>query len=112
MAFSDFVIKEGDQLPAIEATLTDGDGQPVNLAGAAVTFSMRMVDADVHKISAAAAPDADQNANPGLVRYVWQAGDTDTPGVYRAEWVATFTGKPESFPNSTYQVVKITAKLA
>ena len=112
MAFSDFVISQGDLLPAIEATLTDGDGNPVDLSSASVKFVMHQVDADVAAVNANATADPDQVTNKGVVRYSWASGDTDVPGVYRAEWVGTFATKPETFPNGNKLVVKITPALA
>ncbi len=112
MAYSDFVIKQGNLLPVIEATLTDADGAAVDLTGATVKLVMRLVDADVATINASATPDPDQVAHKGVVRYVWQDGDTDVPGVYRAEWVGEFAAKPETFPNGSALVVKIAAALA
>lgn len=112
MAFSDFVIKQGDLLPVIEATLTDADGNPVDLSGATVRFVMRQVDADVATVNGNAVPDPDQVANRGVVRYPWLDGDTDVPGVYRVDWPGAFATKQETFPNSNYLVVKILPALA
>ena len=37
----DFVLKRGDRLPALEATLQDAEGRGVDLAGATVRFLWR-----------------------------------------------------------------------
>jgi hypothetical protein len=64
------------------------------------------------KVNAAAAIDVDQVANKGKVSYTWVGTDTDTAGVYEAEWQATFAGsKPMTFPNDGHMVIRITDDL-
>lgn len=112
MADFDFVIKQGDLLPAITAVLTDAAGQPVDLSGLSVKFIMRQIYADTNKINAAAIVDADQVTNKGKVSYTWQGTDTDTAGVYWAEWQVMFSGsKPETFPNDGQMVVRVEGQL-
>lgn len=39
----------------------------------------------------------------GVLEYVWQAGDTDTPGTHAVEAEVTFSnGKVETFPQGSY----------
>jgi hypothetical protein len=111
VSFYDFVIKKGDLLPAIVATLKDANG-PVDLTGTTVKFILRKVGATATKVNATAAIDGDQVNNKGKVSYTWVGTDTDTAGVYEAEWQATFTGsKPMTFPNDGYNVIRITDDL-
>jgi hypothetical protein len=49
----------------------------------------------------------------GQVSYTLQAGDTDTPGHYIAEWEVEFqNGAIQSFPNGGYVSILITEQLA
>ena len=108
MSHFDFAIKKGDLLPLIVATLKDGTGAAVDLTGAAAKFIMRLVGAATTKVNATATIDPDQVANKGKVSYTWVTADTDTAGIYQAEWQITFSGaKPQTFPNPDYLVVKI-----
>lgn len=111
MSDYDFVLKRGDLLPIITATLTDAAGAVVDLTGAAgVKFILRQVSADTAKVNAAAAV---VSAAAGEVSYTWVSADVDTPGVYYAEWQVTWTtgSKPQTYPNGGHQVVKIVGDL-
>ncbi len=102
-------IKQGDLEPPLEIQLTSG-ADPVNLTGAArVRFIMSSkagtkVDADMVV--------ADQSTRPGVVRYIWQLGDTDTIGSFNAEvqvvWPAD---RPQTFPSYQYFVIDVTRDL-
>lgn len=81
----------GDTSPALRYDLIPAT---VDLTGASVTFSMRGVldRARAEVIS----------ASPPVVQYNWQRGDTDRPGVYRADFTVTFpSGVIETFPPAT-----------
>jgi hypothetical protein len=97
-----YEIKRNDTFPPITATLQDEQGI-IPLTGTTVRFKM------------AAAPDAGitftpisractiTNATGGTVQFSWQAGDTATAGVYRAEFEVTFpNGAIETFPSNDY----------
>src|SRR6266446_3088103 len=101
---ADFAIKQGDQLPSIEATLTGADGNIANLTDMTVAFAMRSSDGLVRRSGAAAIV----NATVGQVRYDWQAGDTAVAGTYRAEFqIRQWDGKLMSFPNDRYLSVVV-----
>lgn len=111
MANYDFVIKRGDLLPIITATLQDATGAAVDLTGAAsVKFILRQVSGGTPKVSAAAVV---VSAIAGQVSYTWAGTDTDTEGVYYAEWQVTWTAgsKPQTYPNDGHQVVKVVGDL-
>jgi BppU N-terminal domain len=86
-AVNDLYLKQGDLQPYYYAQITDKNG-PVNLSGSTATayFSMR----DFNNVNAT--PKINRQSavvtNPasGLLEYRWNAGDTDTPGTYAAEF--------------------------
>lgn len=98
-----FVIKKGDRAPSLEASFG------VSLAGGTVAFTMApKAPGSAPKVNAAAAVVVD--AAKGWVRYDWGATDTDTVGVYLAEFVATLAGGiKRSEPSSTYLEIHVIA---
>lgn len=105
----DFFIKQGDRLPTIAGTLTDAAGQPLDLTDCAVEFHMRKLGVSVPAVDA---PAVIVNAAAGTVRYDWADGDTDTPGIFLAEWEITFpSGLTETVPNNGHLIIKITGEL-
>lgn len=104
-------IKSNDRLPAIEGTLGFSNGAPADLTGAtSVHFIMRERGASgPPKVRSLATIVA---AGDGRVRYDWAAVDTDTPGVYDAEWQVTYSdGRARSFPTDSYLTVTVFADL-
>lgn len=106
---SDFTLKANDRLPSIQATLATAE-QPVNLTTATgVTFIMRSRSGGPVKVNA---PAVIVDAAAGLVRYDWEATDTNTPGSYEAEWEVIWSGgKAQTFPTLTYHTVDVLADL-
>lgn len=113
-----FHIKRGDRLPYIEATLLDGDGNPVTLTGiTGVDFHMKLPGADTAKVDAPAVivqtVEHEDDGTTGRVRYEWAEDDTEDAGEFDAEWqVTTGAGLPVTFPNPGHTTVIITADLA
>jgi hypothetical protein len=103
-----------DQLgPVLEATLTKGDGTAQNLTGATVTFYMEKRSTGTIKVNGGAVTLVD--ATNGKVRYSWAGTDTDTPGIYRAQWhVAGLSPTPVRFPTAHpgYFVVHVVPKVS
>jgi hypothetical protein len=100
-----FYVKQNDTSPAMLATLQDADGNAVNVTGATVRFHMRAVGSTQVVVDEAATI---VTALDGLVRYDWQAADTDTIGSYQAEFEVTYAdASVETFPNDGYIRVEI-----
>lgn len=110
----DFWMKQGDTGPVLRRQMVDADGEPVDLTGATdVEFHMRAEGGTVATINAAADPDPDQGTYPGYIEYQWVDGDTDTAGVFEAEFQATLSdGTIVTFPNRGYLIGHIEGQIA
>lgn len=102
----DFFIAEGDTLPNLDAALFGGDQvEPVELTGSTVEFKMWQLGGTVEVLARAATL---LDATEGRVRHAWQAGDTDTPGVYLGRFVVTYpSGDTQTFPNDRHIKIHI-----
>lgn len=95
-----FVIKQGDRLPSLEATIKkESDGSVVDLTTAlGVTFRMwkQRVSGGTYKVNTAAVV---VTPAAGTVRYDWTASDTDDAGDYLAEFVIAWpSSKTQTVP--------------
>lgn len=104
-----FAIRQGTTSPSLTATLTDGNGAPIDLTSmVSVTFRMRRV------VGGALVTGAAVVTSPSLggVRYDWAAGDTAVAGTYKAEFLGTYAnGKTTSIPSdpaAPYMTVIVT----
>lgn len=107
---SEFPIKKGDRLPRLKMALTDSSGTALDLTGASVTFRMRARQGGALKVNAAGSISGTPTA--GLVEYAWAPGDTDTEGLYDAEWVLSYSGVPQTVPTSGFVTVVVGPALA
>lgn len=107
---SNWVMKQGDLLPVLDATLLDENGVPINVTGLTVAFHLRKTGATALKVNAACSL---VTPNQGLVRYTWVSGDTDTVGEYEGEFEITYAAPTRTLtcPNSGYFYVTINAQL-
>lgn len=104
-----FHIKQGATGPALFRVLRDAAGQPLELAGATVTFWMGEPDGVVIIAGGACAVVSE---TPGGVRFDWQPGDTDVSGRFRAEFVITYAdATSEVVPNPDYIDVRIARRV-
>lgn len=95
-----FTIKRGDTAPALRYALLP---ETVDLTGASVVFVMDGLGRLPARVI---------EARPAVVQYDWQPGDTDRPGLHRAEFEATYSdGRIETFPNGGYLLVQIAKDL-
>ena len=93
-----FLIKRNDTSPVLEAQLKGADLQPVPIFGATVLFKMGTTDG-TQLVEAGVCTVVD--AESGIVRYPWVAGDTSEAGTHRGEFEVTFIdGRVETFPKS------------
>lgn len=105
-----FNIKQNDTSPAIVATLQDANGTAIDLTGASVRFHMRAIGSNQTTVDAAATVVTPLS---GIVRYAWDAADTDTVGSYQAEFEVTYAdASVETFPNDGHIRVEITDDIA
>lgn len=105
-----FYIKQNDTSPAMQATLKDASDAAIDLTNCSVRFHMRQIGATATKVDAAASIIDDDN---GIVKYSWDAADTDTVGSFEAEFEVTFAdGSIETFPNNRFIQVEITDDIA
>lgn len=106
-------IKKNNLLPIMTSTLTS-NGNPVDLTTAVSVKFIMVAEGTAPggspKINAAAAFDADRTS--GRVSYSWAGTDTDTAGIYRAEWEVMWPGsKKQTFPGRNYLTVLISQGL-
>ncbi len=111
MSIETFEIKQGDREPIILATITDQaqatddlpDGPPISLAGCTVEFWFRNERKGSQLLGGAAVVEDEAG---GEASYAWAVGDTDVPGSYVGEFIATRTadGKERTFPSGNATV--------
>ncbi len=96
-----FEIKRGDLEPALNATLKQGDGMPIDLSAAVsvralvrhATTQMLAVDRVVPVVS----------ATGGMVQIVWVTGETAIDGPYEVEFEITWPGgRPQTVPSNGF----------
>lgn len=92
------------------ATLQDSNDTAVNIVGASVRFHLRPIGSSQVTVDA---PATIVTADEGIVRYDWQAADTDTIGAHQAEFEVTYADASiETFPNDGYIRVEIISDIA
>lgn len=89
MASADYFVKQGNTSPAFTATVTDINGNVVNLTGGSVKFVMRAMTAVGTTVNATATI---VSGAAGTVSYTPTATDTATAGTYMVEWQYTLAG--------------------
>jgi hypothetical protein len=95
-------IKRNDTRDAIKATLSNESG-PVDLTGATVRFLMSK--GSTVKVDRQAEI---QDALNGIVWMVFDQGDTDETGTFKAEFEVTFSdARIETFPNDSFILINI-----
>lgn len=107
----DFSIKRNDTEPPLKATLEDGDGDPVDVSGATVTFHMKESRSGQTVVDKPATLVND--GEDGQVKYSWDGEDTEDAGEYDAEFEVEYgAGGVETFPNSGFLTVEVDEDIA
>jgi len=100
----DVMIKRGDTRHAIRAILKDANGNPINLTNCDVSFTM----APLGRAAVVSRAIYIQDATAGEVWVVWAPGETNTSGIYQAEFKVVYPdGKVETFPSDGYISIQI-----
>ena len=103
-------MKRNDRRPAAQAVLKRGKTVVDLSLASSVVFIMRLKDKREIKVQSAGVI---VGATTGEVEYRWLQGDTDTPGIYFAEWEVTWgDGTTETFPSIGYEIILIMEDLA
>jgi len=83
-------LKRNDTGPSVRIQVQSREtGKPIDLTGAFAVFSMTDRDG-VLKVNRSSA--VVETGDEGFVRYDWAAGDTDTAGVFDAEFEVDYGG--------------------
>lgn len=94
----DMNIVQGDLLPAVQAQLLDGDGNPIDLTGCTVECRIKTGDASASEFTSTADI---LDATHGIVQHGWIAGETDAATLLLLQFVRVDgSGKRQTFPAS------------
>lgn len=100
-------LKQGDTRHAIKAVLKNIDDHPVDLSTAIVDFNMARRHGNL-----VISRRAKQTDKTGEVWVVFNEGDTDSSGLYKAEFQVTYSdGRKETFPNDGYIEIMIESRV-
>ncbi len=102
MADADIRMKKGDRLPSVATNLKNPDGSFTNLTGATVVFRYQLDTTPPGTVTSITCVIDDPIA--GAIHIDWGVTDTAVAGTYRAEFVATISGKDETFPTEGFLV--------
>jgi hypothetical protein len=100
-------IKQGDTEPVLTVVLSDANGDPIDLTGMTVQFTMRSAAYPYTTVldRVTASVDGNQVANTGQVSYLWADGDTATAGEYLGDWYVV--DLDQTFPTGDYNRITI-----
>ena len=89
MASNSITMKRNDTRPFLDVVLQDVDGTALDLqnggvAASGITFTMKNLDDDSIKVNKQICDPIYQTT--GMVRYSWDAADTNTAGTYVGEF--------------------------
>lgn len=108
---NEFYIKQTDRLPVIQTYLEDSNGYADLSSVSTVSFVYKPYYNWTSGTTTTGSASI-VSVTSGLVQYNWGTGDVYTPGVFLAEWRATYSdGRESSFPNDGYIVFEIQPRL-
>jgi len=97
----DFLIKQNDSLPVLYTTLTDTEGNPIDLTTASgVQFVMSPEATSETTVNAEAVVAG--SPLDGNVQYEWSAGDTAVDGAYVASFVVIYPEGRQTYPSQDF----------
>lgn len=103
---ADFNLKLGDLEPAVQISLVDSTGTPVDVT-TATSVKFRMGDTLTH-IELFSREAAIDDPLLGQLTYAWQDGDTAAVGVFYGEFVVDWPGdRPQTYPSDGYLTISI-----
>lgn len=105
----EYIIKQNDTMPALEASLLNEDGSPINLEMCGVHFHMSTRRGEIKIDRPAEIVDAEN----GKVKVAWQEGDAEEAGLYKCEFEIVFTDSTIlTVPNDGYFLVRVIKEIA
>ena len=105
----DFVMKMGDSIPPLAATLRGIDDSTPELTGATVMLHIHRLGSAESTLEFVAEI---VDIPSGKVQYTWPAPQDLDPGLYYGEWEVFFAdGTIERFPNDQFFTMRIVRNL-
>jgi len=106
----DFTLKQGDTRKSLVVELKKNNGPADDITGAVVRFHMRPQYRTTPVLNELARI---VTANPPVVAYDFQTGNTDVVGVFLCEFEVTRPdGKPDTYPDDREITIAIRAAIA
>jgi hypothetical protein len=105
---ADLTVKQYDTWPPLVATLTKGDGTPIDLTTAGTVHIYMKAPAGTIRSGTCSITDAGN----GVVSYTFGTADTAVPGTFKVEWDIDFgAGKRQTAPNDTWREILVVESL-
>ena len=109
MSYQKFTIKQNDIRPVLVAVIKDEEGNKVDLHDVlGIDFKMKLRGAPTNKVDSSRETRANiVDPTEGKIQYVWQDGDTDTPGMYEAEFELIYRDGIQHVPTDEPFIVHV-----
>lgn len=104
MSNPDITLGAGDRSPLVTWTILDRAGNPVDLTGATITFSYRLIDGS----SAGVTEPGAIVGTPTKGNVSWHPAPGIAAGIYHASWgVLLASADPLTYPSDRWLVMKV-----